>query len=44
MLHRARQGLMQERRALICRLRDGRIARLDEYLDSAHVTRFRSGA
>jgi len=30
--------------ALICRLRDGRIARLDEYLDSAHVARFRSGA
>jgi hypothetical protein len=29
--------------ALICRLRDGKIARLDEYLDSAHVTRFRSG-
>ena len=25
--------------ALICRLRDGRIARLDEYLDSAHVAR-----
>ena len=30
--------------ALLCRLRDGKIARLDEYLDSAHVTRFRSGA
>lgn len=27
--------------ALICRLRDGRIARLDEYLDSAHVALFR---
>ncbi|WP_337187060.1 nuclear transport factor 2 family protein [Phenylobacterium sp.] len=26
---------------IICRLRDGRIARLDEYLDSAHVAVFR---
>jgi ketosteroid isomerase-like protein len=26
---------------IICRLRDGRIARLDEYLDSAHVALFR---
>ena len=30
--------------ALICRLRDGKIARLDEYLDSAHVAEFRKGA
>lgn len=27
--------------AIICRLRDGKIARLDEYLDSAHVAVFR---
>lgn len=27
--------------AIICRMRDGRIARLDEYLDSAHVALFR---
>ncbi|MDZ4375820.1 MAG: nuclear transport factor 2 family protein [Phenylobacterium sp.] len=27
--------------ALICRLRDGKIARLDEYIDSAHVVAFR---
>jgi len=27
--------------AIICRMRDGRIARLDEYLDSAHVATFR---
>lgn len=27
--------------ALICRMRDGKIARLDEYLDSAHVALFR---
>ena len=27
--------------AIICRMRDGRIARLDEYLDSAHVAVFR---
>lgn len=27
--------------ALICRLREGRIARLDEYIDSAHVAVFR---
>lgn len=27
--------------ALICRMRDGRIARLDEYIDSAHVAVFR---
>ena len=27
--------------AIICRLRDGRIARLDEYLDSAQVAVFR---
>lgn len=26
---------------VICKLRDGRIARLDEYLDSAHVSAFR---
>ena len=26
---------------IICRLRDGKIARLDEYLDSAHVALFR---
>ncbi|RED17356.1 nuclear transport factor 2 family protein [Parasphingopyxis lamellibrachiae] len=26
---------------IICRLRDGKIARLDEYLDSAHVAAFR---
>jgi ketosteroid isomerase-like protein len=26
---------------IVCRLRDGRIARLDEYLDSAHVALFR---
>jgi ketosteroid isomerase-like protein len=26
---------------IICRMRDGRIARLDEYLDSAHVAVFR---
>lgn len=29
---------------LICRLKDGRIVRLDEYLDSAHVAAFRAGA
>jgi ketosteroid isomerase-like protein len=27
--------------AIICRMRDGKIARLDEYLDSAHVATFR---
>lgn len=27
--------------AIICRFRDGKIARLDEYLDSAHVAVFR---
>ena len=27
--------------AIICRMRDGKIARLDEYLDSAHVALFR---
>jgi ketosteroid isomerase-like protein len=26
---------------IICRMRDGKIARLDEYLDSAHVALFR---
>ena len=26
---------------IVCRLRDGKIARLDEYLDSAHVALFR---
>lgn len=26
---------------IVCRMRDGRIARLDEYLDSAHVALFR---
>lgn len=29
---------------VICRVRDGKIVRLDEYLDSAHVAEFRKGA
>lgn len=29
---------------IICRVRDGKIVRLDEYLDSAHVAEFRKGA
>jgi ketosteroid isomerase-like protein len=30
--------------ALICRLKDGKIVRLDEYIDSAHVAEFRKTA
>jgi ketosteroid isomerase-like protein len=30
--------------AIVCRVNDGRITRLDEYLDSAHVAEFRKTA